>query len=210
MCEPVSLKKADKARKVRELACCEDEAKLPQDPFAVVVFGSRMEVSCRLKELHKQRPDLAKKPHIITAWRHHAVDNIGDVAALDGVTESLLYLDRCARNTDDMATYAVKKLRELNVGRRNIVYLAFPVLARGGLDALIHHGLSEEQIHAAFPASLLDLEGDVTIRDDWVEGKYNDMKKGAWKGKKPFVVTRPRNRSAGSSAGSSAAMPLLA
>merc|ERR1712039_67310 len=152
---------------------------------AVVVFGSRPEVAEKLEALLKHSA-LADKPIIISG-------NHTEVTALKSATRhhrgyrGHYKVDDTASSTQDNAMFAIKTLRDLrvNVKRTPILLLAFPVLARSSIDALVGNGaavgLQRENIIAAFPAEeILGAEG---IDPAWLNSKYQAMLANSWAGK---------------------------
>merc|ERR1711879_314733 len=93
-----------------------------------------------------------------------------------------IHVDGDSKTTDANAKWTIDKLKELKIIGKPLVYVNFPVLARGGKDALVHHGLPPESLFAAFPAEE-KFASDVSIGANWLEGKMKAMDEGTWSGK---------------------------
>jgi len=152
----------------------------------VVAFGSRKEVPDRLENLLRKHLQLHSLPMIITGNDSEA-EALRQVALNCGVEPDKMYVDRTAKDTEDNARFTVETLSDVGAKGKPILFVAFPVLAKSGIDALVGNGvaragLPREQIIAAFPSSAIDPNDD-SIKDAWVDAKMNAAEAGSWAGK---------------------------
>jgi len=179
-----AVDKEDKIRQIRELSCCAPgPVQSPEHVEAIVIFGSmREEVPKRLRDLLVSFPHLVTLPVLITG-KEAEVRQIE--AALDGIPHGDVHTDVEAKTTDDNACWVIAKLFDLGI-TCSIVYINFPVLARAGVDALVHYGKDRSHIIPVFPVEEIDVDND--INDHWVDLKLNDAATGNWTGKPSTIM----------------------
>lgn len=180
-----------KVAKIEALACY----RLPflcdageSAPGAIVCFGSRPEVGSRLRDILDEEPQLMGIPILVTG-KDEEVSEI--LATVEAMQHGEVHEDRTATSTESNAGWVKQKLVELGLMGKPVVLIAFPVLARSAVDALVvGQGFAEESVFPAFPASSLDQEllalphDDArALRDGWIDAKLKQARDKAWAGK---------------------------
>jgi len=175
----------DKLSKIKELSRCSENFSLPQKPAVIVAFGSRTganqgnEVSKRLGYIARHYGTDPRPPILLTGNEDEAAKMQKE---LEDMEELQIEVDQDAKNTHDNARWTANKLEQLGKDLSgSVAFIAFPVLAAGGIAALEYQGLTD--LHPVFPATCEHINvQDPGLGDGWVDDKIAEKKRNGWAG----------------------------
>eukprot|EP00930_Biecheleria_cincta_P028456 TRINITY_DN19860_c0_g1_i1.p1 TRINITY_DN19860_c0_g1~~TRINITY_DN19860_c0_g1_i1.p1 ORF type:complete len:376 (+),score=81.08 TRINITY_DN19860_c0_g1_i1:75-1202(+) len=175
----------DKLGRLWELSCCPQDFSLPTKPKVIVAFGSRAqegqgnEVSKRLRYIAQHYYEDQRPGILLTGNKDEAAHMKKE---LEDIEECDFHVDEEAKNTHDNARWIANKLEELGEDLSvPVAFIAFPVLAAGGMAALRYQGFTN--LHPVFPAICEHINvQDPTLKDGWINAKLAEKQRNGWAG----------------------------